>query len=76
MEYYTTIEINNQINHIAFKPVLYMDLPLWEITLNDKNYLIRKNDEGQYVCTDSDLNSELLHVIGHAIDYSAMKDAS
>ena len=76
MEYYTTIEIDNCVKQISFKHALYMDQPLWEITLEDKTYLIRKNEKGHYVNSDCDLSSEVLVKIGSAIDYMCMKDAS
>jgi hypothetical protein len=76
MEYCTTIEINNCIKQITLKPALYMDVPLWEITLDGRNYIIRKSAEGWDQSSDSALSPELLHKIGNAIDYLRIKDAS
>ena len=76
MEYYTTIEINNCIKQVSFKPALYMDLPLWEITLDGKNYLLRKQDSGWCQSSDGALNPEVLAKLGNAIDYLLIKDAS
>ncbi|MBC8054284.1 MAG: hypothetical protein H7Y13_14580 [Sphingobacteriaceae bacterium] len=76
MEYQTTIEINNCIKQITLKPALYMDVPLWEITLDGKNHIIRKNADGWDQSSDSDLNFDLLDKIGDAIDYLRSKDAS
>ena len=76
MEYYTTIELNDTVKQVSFKPALYMDVPLWEITLDGKNYLLQKNDNGWNQSCDSYLNPELLEKLGCAIEYFLIKNAS
>ena len=74
MKYFTTIEINNCIKQIDFTPALYMDVPLWEITIDDKNYLIRKCKSGNYLSVDSTFDQDVLNKIGNAIDNLSLKD--
>jgi hypothetical protein len=74
MKYFTTIEINNCLKQIDFAPALYMDVPLWEITIDDKNYLIRKSTNGNYLSVDSTLSEEVLYKIGSALENLSLKD--
>lgn len=76
MEHHTTIEINNLTKQITLKPALYMDLPVWEVTIDGKYHIIRKNGDGWSQSSDSTLDPEVLHKIGHAIEYLRIKDAS
>lgn len=76
MELYITLEIDNQIQNINVKPALYMDLPVWEISLDDKKYIIRKTEQGWDQGSEKGLDEELLKKIGKAIDCSSIKDAS
>jgi hypothetical protein len=75
MEYQTTIEADNCIKHITIKPALYMDLPLWEVTIDDTSYIVRRSQLGYYQCTDSSLSVEILNKIGGAIEVQQIKDA-
>lgn len=75
MNYYTTIEIDNCIKNIIIKPALYINTPIWEITMDDKKYILRKGDNGWEQGIDQELSTELLNKIGTAIDYLWIKDA-
>lgn len=76
MELYITLEIDNQIQNINVKPALYMDLPVWEISLDGQKYIIRKTELGWDQGSGKGLDEELLKKIGKAIDCSPIKDAS
>lgn len=53
-----------------------MEVPLWEITLEGKNHIIRKGSSGWEQSSDSQLNPEVLHKIGNAIESLRIKEAS
>jgi hypothetical protein len=76
MEYNTTIEFDNCIKQVSFKQALYMDTPLWEISLDDKTFLVKKDEQGFHVSSDCNLAPELIAKIGDAIDYFNIRDAS
>lgn len=75
MEYQTTIEINNSIKQIALKPALYKDVALWEITLDGRNHIVKKGENGWEDVTGDVSNNETLYKIGQAIDYLQIKHA-
>jgi hypothetical protein len=71
----STIQINNKPQIISVAPALYMDNPVWEVSMNDKKYIIRKTELGWDQGSGTELNEEVLKKIGEAIDYSQIKDA-
>ena len=75
MKYFSTIEINNSLKQINFAPALYMDVPLWEITIDDQSYLVRKCRDGNYLSLDDKLNEDVLKKIGYALENFSLKDA-
>ena len=76
MEYHTTIEINSCNKSIILKPALYKDIPVWEIYLDDRCYILRKNQNGWCQSSDTALSEEELERIGDAIEYIQIKNAS
>ena len=76
MEKQITIEAEDCFKHVSFKPAIYMNTPLWEITLDERTYIIRRNVNGIYQCSDSSLDPRLLEKIGSAIDCLTIKNAS
>lgn len=70
MELFITLEINNRIQNISVKAALYMDLPIWEVSMDDKIHILRKTERGWDQGSERGLNEELLKKIGDAIDYS------
>ena len=75
MEYHTTIKIDDTIKNIVLKPALYMDAPLWEITLEEKNYILRKGSRGWEQSCQGNLNTRILNEIGNAIDSLNLREA-
>lgn len=75
MEFNITIQINNKPQIVTVAPALYMDNPVWEISINDQKYIIRKTEHGWDQGSGTGLNEEVLKKIGEAIDYSQIKDA-
>jgi hypothetical protein len=75
MEFNITIQINNIPKVISVAPALYMDNPVWEISMNEQKYIIRKTEQGWEQGSGIELNEEVLKKIGEAIDYSQIKDA-
>ena len=75
MEFNITIEINNKPQNLSVTPALYMDIPVWEVTINDKKFIIRKTEHGWDQDSEIGLNEHVLKKIGEAIDFSQMKDA-
>ncbi|MEJ6978936.1 hypothetical protein WG906_00645 [Pedobacter sp. P351] len=75
MELLITLEIDNRIQNINVKPALYMDLPIWEVSMDDKIHILRKTEHGWDQGSDGGLKEDLLKKIGEAIDCSPVKDA-
>jgi len=75
MAFNITIQINNKPKIVSIAPALYMDIPVWEVSVNGKKCIIRKTEHGWDQDSGRGLKEEILKEIGKAIDYSQIKDA-
>ncbi|HEY0054597.1 MAG TPA: hypothetical protein VGB63_04500 [Pedobacter sp.] len=74
MKYFATIEIDNSVKQVEITPALYMEVPLWEVTIDDRNYIIKKCKNGSYLSVDSTLPQSILDKIGDVIESLRLKD--
>ena len=75
MAFNLTIQINNKPQTVSVAPALYMDIPVWEVSMKGKKYIIRKTEHGWDQDSGIGLKEDVLKKIGEAIDYSQIKDA-
>lgn len=73
MKYKTTLTLDNTIKQITLTPAIYMDTPLWEVTLDHKVYMIKKEDHGWVQRPENGLNSETLTALENLIENLNLK---